>query len=225
MSQTKEHIRLLLDKFMIGTTSLEEERRLSDYFLHEDVPGEWADYQAMFRYFEEGMTTELTPAAAPPAARKPWAKWLAAACVLLLVGLGLWWARPQEGPKMAAHTEKTPPPPPAERPIEAGRQPVEAAAAVPMTRRQAVGDPQSLPAARRKHRRQPAKATQPALRKVDAEAWQEALDRQLRLQTELALAREDQLKASIEAQGYEVAYDENGAIIYYQQQSENIIPL
>lgn len=45
---TKEYIQQLLDRFMNGETTMEEEDVLSEYFRQADVPAEWRDYQAMF---------------------------------------------------------------------------------------------------------------------------------------------------------------------------------
>lgn len=52
---TKENIQRLLDLFMEGKTSLEEELELSRYFSTNDVPQEWEAYKEMFSYFDEGM--------------------------------------------------------------------------------------------------------------------------------------------------------------------------
>lgn len=52
-------IRILIDKFMEGRTSLEEERLLGEYFRTErDVPEELKPYREMFAYFDRGMTDE-----------------------------------------------------------------------------------------------------------------------------------------------------------------------
>jgi hypothetical protein len=41
---TKAFIQSLLDKYMEGTTTLEEEDILHQYFTRSDVPAEWEDY-------------------------------------------------------------------------------------------------------------------------------------------------------------------------------------
>ena len=49
----KKDIATLLDKFMAGTTTIEEEQILADYFRSEQrVPAEWEDYKDMFAYFD-----------------------------------------------------------------------------------------------------------------------------------------------------------------------------
>ena len=50
-----QQIKALLDKFMDGQTTVEEEALLADYFRSADVPAEWEDYRAMFDYFDSGM--------------------------------------------------------------------------------------------------------------------------------------------------------------------------
>ena len=50
-----QQIEALLDKFMDGQTTVEEEAQLADYFRSADVPAEWEDYRVMFDYFDSGM--------------------------------------------------------------------------------------------------------------------------------------------------------------------------
>ncbi len=56
-----QQIEALLDKFMDGQTSVEEEAQLADYFRSADVPAEWEDYRVMFDYFDSGMEGDLAP--------------------------------------------------------------------------------------------------------------------------------------------------------------------
>lgn len=50
----------LLERFMQGETSLDEEQLLADYFRSADnIPPQWEPYRTMFRYFDEGMPLEL----------------------------------------------------------------------------------------------------------------------------------------------------------------------
>lgn len=80
-----QQIEALLDKFMDGQTTVEEEALLADYFRSGDVPAEWEDYRAMFDYFDRGMTTPV----ATPRPRRAW--WwtagAAAAITALIVGV------------------------------------------------------------------------------------------------------------------------------------------
>ncbi len=77
---TKEQIACLLERFMDGETTLEEERLLGEYFqAHQDIPAEWKEYQQMFSWFDQGMPLE-------PARRHvgKW-PWVAAAAAAVLV--------------------------------------------------------------------------------------------------------------------------------------------
>ena len=83
---TQQHIQDLLDKFMNGLTTLEEEAALGDYFRTHEVPEEWEDYRQMFGYFDRGMEGELiTPQAQEqPFMRLMGRRWwgiAAAACI------------------------------------------------------------------------------------------------------------------------------------------------
>ena len=56
---SQQQIKALLDKYMDGQTTVEEEALLADYFRSGDVPAEWEDYRAMFDYFDRGMEDGL----------------------------------------------------------------------------------------------------------------------------------------------------------------------
>ena len=56
MNEKEKDIRLLLNRFMAGETSLEEEALLGEWFRqHPDVSDDLKEYQLMFGYFDEGM--------------------------------------------------------------------------------------------------------------------------------------------------------------------------
>ena len=62
MKRYSQHqIKALLDKFMDGQTTVEEEALLAEYFRSSDVPAEWEDYRLMFSYFDHGMEGDLVP--------------------------------------------------------------------------------------------------------------------------------------------------------------------
>ena len=88
MKRYSQHqIEALLDKFMDGQTTVEEEARLGEYFrTHADVPAEWEDYRLMFGYFDRGMEGELVPVeqSRPSLTRLMGRRWwgiAAAACI------------------------------------------------------------------------------------------------------------------------------------------------
>ena len=62
MKRYSQHqIKALLDKFMDGQTTVEEEALLAEYFRSSDVPAVWQDYRLMFSYFDRGMEDDLVP--------------------------------------------------------------------------------------------------------------------------------------------------------------------
>ena len=98
MSNEKEHISNLLERFMNGESTLAEEELLSRYFATHEVDAEWEPYKQMFAYFDSGMADEAQPAAAKEAEQAPqpnvvrlrWLRVAAAAVVALLLATGLW---------------------------------------------------------------------------------------------------------------------------------------
>ena len=49
---TKTYIKDLLDKYMDGISTLEEEDILANYFRGKDIPQEWEDYRLLFQEIE-----------------------------------------------------------------------------------------------------------------------------------------------------------------------------
>ena len=82
---TKEYIGKLLDKYMNGTSTLDEEAILSGYFRGKDIPQEWEDYRQLFQEIENMRPQPLT---IKRGMGRPY-KWIAiAASLLILVGIG-----------------------------------------------------------------------------------------------------------------------------------------
>ena len=79
---TKEHIAKLLDKYMDGTSTLEEEDVLAEYFRGQDIPQEWADYQQLFQEIEAMKPQSKV--------RKRWIGWSVAASVAVLFITMMW---------------------------------------------------------------------------------------------------------------------------------------
>ena len=86
---SRHQIEALLDKFMAGKTTIEEESLLSKYFsTTHDVPAEWEDYKALFGYIDRGLEGDLLPESSSTTHRK-WLWWIpaaAAAIVALIFG-------------------------------------------------------------------------------------------------------------------------------------------
>ncbi len=82
---SRHQIEALLDKFMAGKTTIEEESLLSQYFSSaHDVPAEWEDYKALFGYIDRGLEGDLLPESSSPSHRK-WLWWVPAAVAAAIV--------------------------------------------------------------------------------------------------------------------------------------------
>lgn len=74
-SYTKDSIEKLLDKYMSGTSTLDEEDLLARYFRESNVPEEWKNYQLLFQEIEAMKTSR------PQKSSMLW--WTLAAAVVL----------------------------------------------------------------------------------------------------------------------------------------------
>ena len=106
MNEKEKDIRLLLNRFMAGETTLEEEALLGEWFRqHSDVSDDLKEYQMMFGYFDEGMPldheAEEHVADAHPKAkarmRRLWLPLSMAASIVLLIGFAIPWIGHQTG--------------------------------------------------------------------------------------------------------------------------------
>lgn len=97
----QKYIARLLDRFLQGDSTLEEEQILADYFRSAaNLPAEWEDFRTMFHYFDQGMehidyaqqeeAASGLLSASPITARRSSRWWLtAAASLLILVGMAV----------------------------------------------------------------------------------------------------------------------------------------
>ena len=96
---TKEYLHSLLTKFMDGTTTLEEEDILNQYFTQGNVPAEWEEYRLLFAELE-GMK--------PQRHRKRWIGWSAAAVVgTAVLSVAMLWQPAQQSPTLTAKADTT----------------------------------------------------------------------------------------------------------------------
>ena len=96
---TKEYIAKLLDKYMDGTSTLDEEDILAHYFHSGNVPEEWEDYRQLFSEIE---------AMQPKRQKRRWAFWgVAAAAVAGLLYMSVSSEQVDLQPDNAALTAKT----------------------------------------------------------------------------------------------------------------------
>jgi len=96
MNNDKQHIAELLDRFMAGESSLDDEQQIARYMASHEVDDDWLPYKEMFAYFDSGMVDEEPATSVDEDAKKHriaplWWRWAAAAALLLAVaGATLW---------------------------------------------------------------------------------------------------------------------------------------
>ena len=120
--QTIQEVEPLLNRFMDGISTLEEEAQLADFFRTHEVTGEWREYKEMFALFDQGKVDHTVEVTAPTQSVEvegstqekkhfsTW-KWVSAAAVLaLLVGSFLFFHRGDNTPKppLIAQTDTLP---------------------------------------------------------------------------------------------------------------------
>lgn len=107
---TPKEVDKLLQRFMDGTSTLEEEAQLADFFRTHQVTGEWKAYKEMFELFDQGkVATESKK-------RTRWWKPASiAAAIALLLSLAFFLSTRQgETPKLMAQADTVKVAPPAE---------------------------------------------------------------------------------------------------------------
>lgn len=193
---TKEYIGQLLDRFMNGMTTLEEEVVLADYFRHSAVREEWTAYKEMFAYFDGGMKQEKST-------RKGLRKvWLAAASIVALGILTfMLWPRPEQ-PSVAEVRKTVVPPPVKQDSAKIAPAPVPAP-------RSLRSNPRLM--SKNEQRNRPLVHKEEALQKLEAENAQ--LKAQLEsIQQEIEQIREQVFISEMQTRGYQAVYLEDGNI-------------
>ena len=209
MKRYSQHqIEALLNKFMDGQTTVEEEAQLADYFRTHDVPAEWEDYRDMFSYFDRGMEGDLVPEQQPQASlttlmgRRWWGIAAAAAITAAVVGTVLL-HRPQPVPQPEIAEVPTQETPEQSTPIEETQ---DVAAPAPAS-------PESPKSPSRPVR--PSRST----RSLKAENAKLARENE-RLQRELADLKRRSFIIDLEANGYKAVQDEDGNIVLIDLEQE-----
>lgn len=187
---TKDHIAKLLDKYMDGTSTLEEEDVLAEYFRGQDIPQEWADYQQLFQEIEA-----MKP---QPKARKRWMGWSVAAAVAVLFVAITWQQTGQQDTiqapgKLTAQADSIKTQQVMEPPVQ---QRVDSSAV-------------------QKTQRQPVQTKKRRLRKP--EPTMTDIDKTYAL---MAKAEQEVIEAQLAAHGYIPVMQEDGTIIYIHEQTE-----
>ena len=205
---SQHQIEELLNKFMEGNTTIEEESLLSEYFsTTPNIPSEWADYKAMFGYLDRGLEGELLPT------HRKWLWWTSISAAAAVVALVF-------GFKALNNTETTQP---VSRPIAAQNDAKKGGNHLVAKNEEADI---STPAADNAE----AVAVEPQRRlksvthhqsQTDLMALNEQLQKENeRLHRELEELNQRAIIIDMEAMGYQAVMDENGTIVYVDAQQE-----
>ena len=198
---TKAFIQSLLDKYMEGTTTLEEEDILHQYFTRSDVPAEWEDYRMLFAEIDSMRPTEKSR-------RRRWPWSVAAAVVAVLAVFAATQMLPENRiePVVTAQVE--------EKDSVIIPKAVEARPdSTPMPKLQ-----QHAPSSTKRRLRKP----QPTMTDYDKAyaLMAEAAKEQQQVEQEMEQAQQEILHAQLKASGYVAIQQEDGTIIYTNEPKE-----
>ena len=194
---TKAYIEALLEKFMAGTSTLKEEDILSQYFAQADIPAEWEQYRLLFAELEAMKPETKT--------KRRWTGRVAAAAIV--VGI-LYMANP------SPQVEK-----PQTPPLVAQADTTVTEAVVPDTTIQQKEEPQPIQTKKRRLRKQ-----EPTIHDYDkayaliAQAEQERMEAERQIEQ----AQLEAIEAHLAAYGYIPVMQEDGTIIYINEQTNYI---
>lgn len=197
---TKAFIQSLLDKYMEGMTTLEEEDILHQYFTRGDVPAEWEDYRMLFAEIDSMRPTE-----------KPLHRWwswrIAAAVVAALVVFAVTQMLPENRPEPVVTAQ------------------VEEKDSVTIPKAVETRPDSTLP----KHQKQAPSSTKRRLRKPQPTMTDydkaytlmaEAAKEQQQAEQEMDQAQQEILHTQLTAAGYVAIQQEDGTIIYTNEPKE-----
>ena len=206
----------LLDRYMDGLTTVEEEAALRRYFRdHDDIPDEWQDYKVMFTYIDNGMEDGNLPALEDPKpapfiaqmGRRWWGIAAAAVITAAIVVTAVLRHQPSsptlpEQPAVTAQVDDDTVPAPAPPPV------VET-------------EPQQLASATPSRPVSPSHPVSPSSRsrRLQAENAKLAQENE-RLQRELADLKRRAFIIDLEANGFRAVQDEDGSIVLIDLEQE-----
>ena len=199
---TKAYIKDLLDKYMDGTSTLEEEDILADYFRGKNIPQEWEDYRLLFQEIEA-----MKP---QPNTSKRWIGWSVAAAIvagILYVAVPRQQTIQQTDPLMAQ----------SDTIVQSSEQaPIESAPDTMSKQKEQVQPIQSKKRSIRK--------LKPTMHDYDkayvlmAQAEQEQRD----VERQLEQAQQEIIEAQLAAYGFIPVKQEDGTIVYTNEQTNYI---
>lgn len=229
---SRKTIETLLRRFMDGQTDIGEEQLLTDYFrTARDIPEEWDAYREMFAYFDRGLKDDalLQPTGSVDGTHTAIHRryWVAAAVLLFAVGITAILLRPAPSvaPVVADVTVR-----PSVR-INADKHGTHKTSSVRKDKRllnipfspkiQPVAARPSLPKPRHTTGRLPTSTLPP-------HGQYELIEQQYReIAVTIAQAQAETIVATIQSQGLQVVYNEDGSISCTEPNTEltNIIAL
>ena len=206
---TKEYIEKLLDKFMNGTSTLEEEDILAQYFQHQEVPREWEEYRLLFQEIDamkpvQAEIVEINP----DNRRKRWMGWGVAAAVVA----GILY--------LAVPSKQIEPTAPLTAKVDTTATVAQPEIPISETKTDTVS-PQKTPVESPKRSRRKPRPTMLDHDKayvLMAQAEQEIRD----VERQLAQCQQEIVEAQLAALGYIPVMQEDGTIIYINEQ-QNLI--
>lgn len=206
---TKEYVEKLLDKFMDGTSTLEEEDILAQYFRHQEVPREWEEYRLLFQEIDamkpvQAEIVEINP----ENRRKRWMGWGVAAAVVA----GILY--------LAVPSKQIEPTAPLTAKVDTTATVAQPEIPISETKTDTISPQKSPVESPKRSRRKP----RPTMLDHDkayvlmAQAEQEIRD----VERQLAQCQQEIVEAQLAALGYIPVMQEDGTIIYINEQ-QNLI--
>lgn len=213
---TKEYIEKLLAKYMDGTTTLDEEDALAQYFRHQEVPREWEDYRLLFQEIDamKPVSPEIAEIEPKIVAMQPenrWKRWMGWGVAAAVVAGILYFAIP---PKQIEPTA------PLTAKVDTVTTVVQPEIPISETKTDTVS-PQKPPVKSPKRSRRKPRPTMLDHDKayvLMAQAEQEIRD----VERQLAQCQQEIVEAQLAALGYIPVMQEDGTIIYINEQ-QNLI--
>ena len=200
---TKTYIKDLLDKYMDGTSTLEEEDILADYFRGKNIPQEWEDYRLLFQ--------EIKAMKPQPKTSKRWIGWSVAAAIVAGI---LYVAVPRQ---QTIHQQTNPLMAQSDTIVQSSEQaPIELA-------------PDTMP--KQKEQVQPIQTKKRSIRKLaptihdidKAYALMAQVEQEQReVEQQMAQCQQEIIEAQLAAYGFIPVKQEDGTIVYINEQTNDI---
>ena len=200
---TKAYIKDLLDKYMDGTSTLEEEDILANYFRRKDIPQELEDYRLLFQ--------EIEAMKSQPKTSKRWIGWSVAAAIV--VGI-LYLAIPrqqniqQQADSQIAQSDTI---------VQSSEQaPIELTPDTMLKQREQV---QPVQPKKRRIRK-----LEPTIHDIDkAYALMAQVEKEQReVERQLEQVQQEVIEAQLAAYGFIPVKQEDGTIVYINEQTNDI---